>query len=174
MPSTCGQRALMPLAELALEPALEVALHGGRADPLPAAQPATIDSIQVLAEDHFLKSFTGSLARRCVCQVLQKLGSPMLGDVAVTSTERGSLRGMVTRLMTQMNGGEVFPLPHGWMRDLEPPPNESLLFQLASPEGPVLRPAPHPPYHSGFLVCLPGCFRGLGFTSSGRKSLSFP
>ena len=47
----------MPLAKPALESALKVALHRGRPDPFPPAQPATIDPIQVLAKDHSLKDF---------------------------------------------------------------------------------------------------------------------
>src|SRR5574340_666217 len=52
----------MPLPKLALESALKVTLYGGRREPFPPAQPAAIDSVQVLAENHFLKGFRGSLA----------------------------------------------------------------------------------------------------------------
>jgi len=52
----------MPFAKLALESTLKVALHGGRADTFAPAQPAAIDSVQVLSEDHSLKGFAGPLA----------------------------------------------------------------------------------------------------------------
>lgn len=52
----------MPLAELAPQSALKVTLHRGRADSLPPAQTATLDSVQVLAKDHPLKRLRGRLA----------------------------------------------------------------------------------------------------------------
>ena len=51
----------MPLSKLALESALKIALYGGGPDPFAAPQPAAINAIQVLAEDHSLEGFTGSL-----------------------------------------------------------------------------------------------------------------
>ena len=68
----------MPLAKLALESALKVALHGGRGDAFSPAQPATIDSIQVLAKDHSLKSFTGSLARQDPWKPLAEISTATL------------------------------------------------------------------------------------------------
>jgi hypothetical protein len=52
----------MPLAKLALESTLKVALHGGRSDPFTATQPAAVDSVPVLTEDHFLEGFARTLA----------------------------------------------------------------------------------------------------------------
>src|SRR5208283_6027032 len=52
----------MPLGELALEPAPEVAFHGGRSDALPAAQAAAVDAVQVLLIDSFLERLAGPLA----------------------------------------------------------------------------------------------------------------
>src|SRR5690349_12310530 len=52
----------MPLPKLPLEAALKVPLYGGRRDPFAPAQPAAMDAVQVLAVNHFLKGFRGSLA----------------------------------------------------------------------------------------------------------------
>jgi hypothetical protein len=68
----------VPLAKLALESALKVALHGGRPDSFSPAQPATIDSIQVMAKDHSLKGVTGSLARQDPWKPLAEISTATL------------------------------------------------------------------------------------------------
>jgi len=68
----------MPLAELALEAVPEVALDGCGADPLASSQPAAIDSIQVIAENHFLVGFAGSLARQNTREPLTEILAALL------------------------------------------------------------------------------------------------
>src|SRR5580700_2536153 len=54
----------MPLAKLALQPALKIALYGGRPKAFPPPQTTAIDPVQVLTKDHFLEGFAGPLARQ--------------------------------------------------------------------------------------------------------------
>jgi len=68
----------MPFAKLAPESALKIALHGGRADPLPAAQPAAVDPVQVLGKDHPLKSFARPLARQDPWKPLAEISTATL------------------------------------------------------------------------------------------------
>jgi hypothetical protein len=52
----------MPLGELALEPAAEIALDSGGADAFPPAQAAAVDAIQMLLVDGLLERLAGTLA----------------------------------------------------------------------------------------------------------------
>ena len=52
----------VPLGKLAFESVLEVALDRRRSDPLSPAQPAAVDTVQVLFIDGLLEGFTGPLA----------------------------------------------------------------------------------------------------------------
>jgi len=51
----------MVLAGPPLQVAKEIALHGRRPDAFPPAQTASIDAVQVLLKDHFLKALAGPL-----------------------------------------------------------------------------------------------------------------
>jgi len=51
----------MPLAKLAAQMALKVALHGGGADALALSQPAAVDAVEVLTVDGLLKGLAGPL-----------------------------------------------------------------------------------------------------------------
>ena len=53
----------MVLTGAALQPAQEVALHGGSRDALPPAQTAAVDAVQVLLKHHLLEALAGSLKR---------------------------------------------------------------------------------------------------------------
>src|SRR5712692_7852302 len=65
----------MPLPELTLESAAEVALDGGGADAFPPAQAAAVDAVQVLAEDHLLVGFAGPLAFQDARKPLSKVAA---------------------------------------------------------------------------------------------------
>ena len=54
----------VPLPELAAESVAEMALHRGCSDAFSAAQPAAVDAVQMLLEDHLAEGFAGSLARQ--------------------------------------------------------------------------------------------------------------
>ena len=63
----------MVLAGSTLQLALEMALHGGRADAFAAAQAAAVDAVQVLAKDRSLKRFAGALAAQDARKALAEL-----------------------------------------------------------------------------------------------------
>lgn len=52
----------MPLAKLAAQMALKVALYGGGTDALAFSQPAAVDAVEVLAVDGLLEGLAGTLA----------------------------------------------------------------------------------------------------------------
>ena len=63
----------MPLPELTLQAALEVAFHSSSPDVFPPAQAAAVDAIQVLLKHRFLEGFAGSLATQNTREELARL-----------------------------------------------------------------------------------------------------
>ena len=60
------------LVGMLFEPAQEVALHGGGADALAAAETTPVDAVQVLLIDHLLETLAGSLKGLNARQLLPK------------------------------------------------------------------------------------------------------
>jgi hypothetical protein len=63
----------MPFGKLPPQSMLKMALHSRGADAFAAAQPAAIDSIQVLLKDRFSKGLARSLAGQDTRQSLARL-----------------------------------------------------------------------------------------------------
>ena len=63
----------MPFGKLALQPVLEVAIDGGRANAFALTQTAAVDPVQMLAVDHLAERFAGSLTRQNARKSLVKI-----------------------------------------------------------------------------------------------------